>query len=414
MKALIKKINDFLRRFPAIRGAIILVIRYAQYAAASVKRILRKTPDGILTTGRRLTPEGENCYFGYYDKTPYSADGKRFIYHSIPAMAAPVAGQEAILYEQNLITDVRREIGRTRAWNLQQGAMLRYYTDDVIAWNDYRDGAYCTVFHNRHTDEERILSCPLYDIDRSGKLGLTLEFERLNVDAEGYGYIQQGIRNFDTPATISVVDIARDEQRVIISSDQLNQQYPVRHEGVTFFYFNHLNFNPSGSRFLFIQRYVYERQRYSRLFSAAVDGSDVRLLADEQMVSHFTWYSDEEILVYLRHEGHDAYYRLRDEAGFAFCELEDAHLRVDGHPTYSDTDRSLFVSDTYPDAARRRHLFTYNTKAKTYKELASLKAPIRYDGPVRCDFHPRFKPGCQSVCIDSIHEGFRGMYEIDL
>lgn len=408
---LVQKINDFLRDYPQIRSGIILVIRYAQYFVASSKRLLHGQKAGIYSTGKRLTPENENCYFGYYDKSPYSQNGQKIIYHSIPAMAAPKKGEAAKLYIQDCETGKREELGKTLAWNLQQGAMLRYYNDDTVAWNDFRDGKYCTVFHKFSNGEEHVLEEPLYDISRDGKLGLSLEFERLNVDAEGYGYIQQGITSFPTPAVIKIVDIAKEESRVIVDSSSLNRMYPIPHK-TEFFYFNHLNFNPSGTRFLFIERYVYAHKRYSRLFSADTEGKELHLLADEVMVSHFTWVDDNHILVFCRHEGIDAYWQFEDREDHSFDRI--SQIGVDGHPTYSPVEKDSFISDTYPDHARLRHLFVYNRKTNEKKVLASLRAPIKYDGPVRCDFHPRFKPDGNSVCIDSIHEGYRGIYEIDL
>lgn len=407
-------INDKLRDYPEVREKIILIIRYGQYAVASIKKRIRREKDGILTEGRRLTPENENCYFGYYDKSPYSTDGQYLIYHSIPAMRAPMVGEKAKIYLQNTETQKRKCVGTTLAWNLQQGAMLRFIDQNTLAWNDYRNGEYCTVLYCIFNTAEHTIPWPLYDIDRNGSMGLTLDFERLNVDAEGYGYIQKGTKTFSQAATISLVDINREAAFTIIDSDSLNEKYPIPHRSVSFFYFNHLNFNPSGTRFLFIERYVYEHKRYSRLFSSDLKGEDIRLLASETMVSHFTWRTDEELMVFCRHEGKDAYYILKDLENTSYTEVEDAHLNVDGHPTFVKGYDGKFVSDTYPDHGRRRHLFTYDMETCNYKELASLKAPIKYDGPVRCDLHPRLHPNGKYTVVDSIHEGFRAIYEIKL
>ena len=134
----------------------------------------------------------------------------------------------------------------------------------------------------------------------------------------------------------------------------------------------------------------------------------------EMMVSHFTWRADDEIMVFCRHNGKDAYYIIEDKEGAAFKMVEEQHLYVDGHPTFLKNNDMIFVSDTYPDNGRRRHLFIYNIETNTYSKSASLKAPIKYDGPSRCDLHPRLNPTCKCVCVDSIHEGYRGMYEIEI
>lgn len=413
-KNIVQKINDFLRDYPRVRGAIILVIRYLQYFAATIKRHLKKAPDGFLTKGERLTPANENCYFGYYDKSPYSKDGEYLLYHSIPAMRAPRKKESAKLYIQSTKTGERTCLGKTLAWNLQQGSMLRFIDEHTVAWNDYRRGRYCAVFHDIASGQEHELDFPLYDVDSCNRYGLSLEFERLNVDAEGYGYIQEGQTEFHTPATISLIDIGQNTSRVIVSADKLNEKFPIPHKGVDFFYFNHLNFNPSGSRFLFIERYIYQHKRYSRLFSSDLTGNDIHLLADETMVSHFTWRTNDQIFVYCTHAGRDRYYLLDDKSNPELTAVENKKLMQDGHPTFLLHSIDAFVSDTYPDHGRRRHLFVYNIPHNAYKELAALKAPIKYDGPVRCDFHPRLHPDGKHVIIDSIHEGYRGLYEVEI
>lgn len=410
----IQRINDALRNHPALRKKIILVIRYGQYAISSTKKKLKGIRGGFFTVGKRITPDKENCYFGYYDKTPYSKDGTKIIYHSIPSMNAPQAGERAKIYIQDVVSGERTLLGTTLAWNLQQGSMLRFYDTDIVAWNDFHNGEYCTVFHSLQDESEKVLPWPLYDIDHSGKYGLSLEFERLNIDAEGYGYILKGTKIFDNPATISLVSINEKSSKVIIDSNSLNERYPIPQKDVEFFYFNHLNFNPSGTRFLFIERYVYQNKRYSRLFTSDLEGKEIHLLASEMMVSHFAWRTNDEFIVFCKHNGRDAYYILKDEQDSKFIEVKDPHLRVDGHPTFLLNDKKIFVSDTYPDHGRCRHLFTYDMKSHEYKELASLKAPIKYDGPTRCDFHPRLHPDGKHVVIDSIHEGYRGLYEIEL
>ena len=74
----------------------------------------------------------------------------------------------------------------------------------------------------------------------------------------------------------------------------------------------------------------------------------------------------------------------------------------DGHPSFSP-DGQWIVTDTYPDRARMRRLLLCGPADKTMIEVAAFHSPWRYDGPKRCDLHPRWDPSGQLRSIDSTH-----------
>ncbi len=47
-------------------------------------------------------------------------------------------------------------------------------------------------------------------------------------------------------------------------------------------------------------------------------------------------------------------------------------------------------------------------------DLGSFYTDPQLGKPNRCDLHPRWSPDARSVCIDSIHEGERQMYLVDV
>lgn len=406
-------INKILKKFPHFRNGLVYSYHFVRRFVFGLMRVAKGYKTGFITNGKLLTPKGKNCYFGYYDKTPFSSDGKHYLFLMIAGKKKPQVGEKAkVCYASS--PNEYEVLGETLAWNTQQGAMLRFVTDDEVAWNDFdpQTRKYVTVFLNLKTRKTEVLSVPLYDISDTHKYGLTIDFERLNVDAEGYGYIQLQKKDFAKDTYIDCVELETKEIKRIITIESLTRQFPIP-EGATFGYFNHLEFNPKGNRFNFIFRYILDQKRISRLFTADIEGNDIRLLADDEMVSHCTWKDDTHITLWCRLNGKNNYYTIEDTKAASFTVLGTHTPHEDGHPTYN-ADRSLVITDTYPDKAEYRHLIIYDCKKNKSRDIARLYAPVLLHGPLRCDFHPRWHPDMKHVVIDSVHEGFRGMYLVDV
>lgn len=413
IKEIAHSANKILKKFPHFRNGLVYTYHYIRHFVFGILRILKGYKTGFLTKGRLLTPKGKNCYFGYYDKSPFSCDGSHYLFLMVNGKKKPKVGEKAqVCYARS--ADDYKVLGETLAWNLQQGAMVRFVSDDIIAWNDFDEDQrrYVTVFYEVSTGKKNTIPIPLYDISDDQKSGLSLDFERLNVDAEGYGYIQLQTKSFDKDTYIEFVNLASGEVKRIITIESLTNQFPIP-ENATFGYFNHLEFNPAGNRFNFIFRYVLDQKRISRLFTANIDGQNIHLLADDEMVSHCTWKDNDHIALWCRLNGKNNYYIIEDseKANAVILGLHTPH--EDGHPTYN-IDRTKMITDTYPDKAEYRHLIVYDCDGDKSHDIARLYAPVFLHGSLRCDFHPRWHPNMKQVAIDSVHEGFRGLYLVDV
>lgn len=56
----------------------------------------------------------------------------------------------------------------------------------------------------------------------------------------------------------------------------------------------------------------------------------------------------------------------------------------------------------------------YDLANKKPYEIGSFYADPNYPIPTRCDLHPNWSRDGRTVCIDSIHEGSRQVYTLDV
>lgn len=128
-----------------------------------------------------------------------------------------------------------------------------------------------------------------------------------------------------------------------------------------------------------------------------------------------------------------------------FQKTAEGVLTEDGHPMTSPFNRSYLISDTYPDGSGYRSLYLYNhlieqnmiiekfrmldkipgmsqvdvdevfqgIDKKIVKNL-NIEKFIFHKSGYHCDLHPRWSCNGQIAFFDSIHEGNRQIYAVDL
>lgn len=149
------------------------------------------------------------------------------------------------------------------------------------------------------------------------------------------------------------------------------------------------------------------------MYTAARDGSDNYCLSDYNMVSHYAWRDNTHLLAWANHEVDGEHYYLYEDKANNVTIVGEEILTEDGHPSYS-ADGRWILTDTYPDSKRFRTLILFDTWNSTRYELGKFFVPFIFNGPVRCDLHPRWGPDGRQVCFDSVHEGKRRIYTIDV
>ena len=378
---------------------------------------------GAYPEARLVTPSENNHFFGYYDKSPWDSTGRYLLAMQVDFIDRPPTSDDRVAVGMVDLEDGGRWIplAETSVWNWQQGTMLRWMPtapDRLIIHNDREGDAYVSVVRDVHSGETRVLPMPIYAVSNDGRSAVTLNFSRVNRTRPGYGYVGVPDRWESNPHPdedgIYWMDLETGDHRLIVSLAQIAAFRPDDTMRDGQHWFNHLQFNTDDSRFLFLHRWQVGGGRLTRLFTANPDGSDICCVSDHEMTSHFDWRDPEWILAWARrHDVGDRYFLLRDRSEDLSI-VGDGILTSDGHCSYGP-DRRWFLTDTYPaPKTHKRTLLLYRPEDDLRVDLGQFYSPPEITGEIRCDLHPRWNRDGTQVCFDSVHEGHRGMYVIDV
>ena len=134
---------------------------------------------------------------------------------------------------------------------------------------------------------------------------------------------------------------------------------------------------------------------------------------------------------------------INDVVGSTISPVAQGILTEDGHPMFNPSNRDYIITDNYPDAQKERTLMLYNFRSnlrtdlgkyrmldaqpdiKLYsefskgvdKKILGLISPEQYSftrSGLHCDLHPRWNADGTIVAFDSIHEGSRQLYWMDV
>ncbi len=414
-----QRINYQLNKFPIVKKIVKRLYQLSMYAIShkvkSEGNIICVTPN-----------DGNEYFFGYYDKSPWDGTGRYMLCTRAKNTWDDVSPHEVAdillidTYDGNKLT----KIADSRTWNVQMSCMPQWLGPDFssrIIYNDLKDGKYVSIIKEVGTGGERVINAPVYSVSQDGKEALTLDFSRLYSLRPGYGYynLPESTKGIALPDATAIwkIELETGEVRPLLSYKDFAafQPRPEMMDSTAVHKVNHLMISPNGKRFMVLYRWFVGQRKYTRLITCGMDGKEMYLLSDDDMVSHCCWKDDETILAFEnKKDGGPGYYLMKDRSDqYSHCWPQ---LSNDGHPGYSP-DRSMIVTDTYPDRARIAEIKLMDgtdEKKTDVKVIARVFAPFKYDNDTRCDLHPRWNRTGDKICFDSVFEGHRGMYVVDV
>lgn len=394
---------------------------------------------------KKLTSGPNHHWFGYYDKLQMDPTGQYVLGMEIDfCFRSPTANDVIKIGMIDLKNNYEWiQIGTSRSWGWQQGCMLQWRpgSKEEILWNDRISDRFVCKIYNLRTGELRVIPRAIYTLNPDGKSAICADFTRINNMRVGYGYagLEDAFLHYNAPLDggIHKVDLDTGQEKLILSLKKVSK-VPYGDEDISdkWHYFNHLLINPSGNRFIVLNRWrdypitmdlrkaskdVYAehvRGKYkTRAFTGSTDGGDLYMLTDSGRFSHFIWKNDNVITAYAAPKKGDdmAFFEFTDKTQQAKL-IGEEKMPMNGHNTYiPETNQEWILDDTYPAKdTRKQTLYLYHVPSDKKVILGKFYEPPQFNGEWRCDLHPKCNDG-KTVIFDSTHEGnTRQMYMVDI
>lgn len=418
--ALEKRVARGLNRFPLVKRLGKRGYQWLGYLASGNVRFRSATEPGV----RLTTPEawagveplpGEH-FFGYYDKSPWNPDCGRFLLHSSRSRrrSDPI---EIVMLDARAHAAV--SLARTHAWNVQQGSMTQWLShggEELVVFNDFEGDDLIARIVDPAGRERSRLPMPVQALHPASGRIVSLNYNRLFDHRVDYAYARKAA-NQALPVDrdgLFLMGPGGGTPRLRVGLDWFLAERPRPCMAGADHWLNHAMFSPSGRDFIVMHRWGRSAWRKSRLYRVPVDDGDPTLLLDEDMISHYHWMDDRHVVAYCRCDGRDGYFVIDAFAGRTRA-VPDAQLQEfgDGHPAVDPADGRA-VTDTYPGRRGVQTLSVFRPDSGGVATLGAFAHSPRYHGPDRCDLHPRWRPDGGAVSFDSVLDGRRRSWILEL
>lgn len=386
----------------------------------------------------QLTPNGAHHFFGYYEISPWSANGRYFVCLETDFQDhMPRIGEKSRILLLDLKDNTQRVLTETQAWNFQQGTMLHWLPsapNNKIIFNDCGNEGLISRVLDIHSGEEYSLPLAINSVAHTKDIALCVNFARLKKNRPVTSYpcksSNSGKGSHPKDDGVFLMDLQTGDSELIVSLDEIWNMNEITQKGKeiplkaklfgTDLWFNHLGFSPNDSRFFFLARFTnWFRSLVSSMWTIGVDGSDPFLAVDFKhegqysKLSHFGWKDNETLIVtmkFLRESKH-SHVLIKDKIGESRA-IAPKELIRDGHPAFSP-DRKCMATDTYL-VKGNRYVYIVDLETEEVHTVASFPNPIRLYGRLRCDPHPRWNPDGSQLSFDGLGPNGRQIYLIDV
>jgi hypothetical protein len=393
----------------------------------------------------KITPDDEGQYFfGYYDNRAFNSKHNVHLCHKVKFMdRLPQKDDICELGMIDLESCEYTALTTTKSWNFQQGAMLQWnpMNLDEYIYNDYIDGKYCSIIKNIDGTKEQIIDRPIACVSPNGKWGLSINFSRIYDFRPGYGYCNEKDPYFDTNVPdedgIFLVNMKNGKSQMIASYTELDRLFCSKGQfgKEVKLSVNHITFNKESDRFVFLMRNLPDK---GEMWLSAIGTGDlagnIYKLRPYTFGSHYCWGKNNQLMIYGDCNEGTGLYFLKDlsqdyDVSFDDMFTRDIHCNYspdeqwvlgDGYPdseVYNPCDsrmNKICNGEIEPDKKQCRPVYLYHVPSRKGMMIGRFYSPNPPSWDIRCDLHCRWNDDGVTASFDSIHEGKRAIYMMDL
>ena len=368
----------------------------------------------------RLSSGPNHHFFGYYGICPWNSSNQYHLAHQTDFHdRAPEIQDMAAVGLIDHKNGSFLEFGNTSAFNLQQGSMMHWIDagfGEEFTFNDWDGDHLVTRVVNPQSHARRTLDGALAAVSPREPIGIGLNFARMSACRQVVGYANE----IYTPGNLTpipeddglfCIDLKTGRSDLLISIADVHKSLPDHQKP---HWFNHVVFSPDGTRLLFFCRVMQPGRFLDSVWTVNTDGTDLRCLIEYgHFASHFAWRDAETVMISCDVLGAMQFVSFNTTSK----ELEPTELEgfpADGHNAFSP-DYRFIVCDTYPDGPMREcKLLLHDRRTQQTSHLGTFTHAANIKGAWRCDLHPRWSPDGGIITFDSIHEGTRQIYAVDV
>lgn len=365
----------------------------------------------------------EAYFFGFHDLCPFSQDEKMLLANRASIFTEmPKTGDLLAVGYFDFSTGKFGDfvkIGESSAWNYHKGCRLQWLGKNAIIYNTAVSNKLISRIINIHDRTSTDIDFPIDTVSADGKFGSSFSYERLENFMPGYGYNYKDDSFLDESAPknsgLFLVDLSKNTAKLLVSLYDLAQNSINCPESKNSrHYVTHSEFSYDGRYIAFLHRWVGPtvQKRRSRLLVFDIAENQFIVFPTEQMVSHYVWNRQNQIIAYCRIDDTDCHVLFNVPDINNYKKVPKNILNSDGHQSF--INNNSFITDTYPDKFRMANIYQVNIDTDKVKKLAAVYSPkeyqtINYFKHIACDLHPRISPKGTYVCFDSPRTGKRAL-----
>ena len=345
-----------------------------------------------------ILPDTKISFWGYFDRIPVNNNGEILV-HTVENQICFIKILNSTFEEINSIT--------TSAWNWQQGSLCTWINDKLFIYNDIENGKVVTRIFDLGKNKI-VLNHPgtFQALTKNGDIIAFLNNDKFRKYRPDYSFAgDEGLLMDDELCSFYKLQISKTNKPSLKKKSTFKRIYK-DNETISGEKINHVLFSPNGMNAICLRRSWQNKVKMHSLELLMLDGS-TKILMRGQIVSHYCWVNDEEILFWGVVNGYKGYHLININSLKITINVLGLSSIGDGHPSKL---LDGYLTDSYPNRSGFANLYFLKDDTQHADIIGKFFQPLYYDETKRIDLHPKYSSYFDAILFDSGHSGNRQAY----